>query len=127
MRAQDMFTRFEITAPFGRPVLPLVKNTTCASVSRSRDSLTSASSSSAPNPASSTNGTPIRAATAAPLAARSASAAIAFGFAAAIITSASSSASNGLIGANTAPSFASATNSGSTSSVVSFHATTRSV
>ena len=121
------FTRCEITAPFGRPVLPLVKNTTCVSVSRSRGSWTSASSSPLPNPANSAKGTPIRAATAAPSAARSASATIAVGLAAAIITSASSGASSGLIGANTAPSFASAANSGSTSSVVSFHATTRSV
>ena len=120
--------RWVSTTPLGRPVLPLVKKMTWGSSSSRADSPMSASLSlaaAARRRVSGISGVPTLAATV-PASTRSSSTTNKPGRAADAVSTASSKDSAGFIGANTAPSLASAANSGMTSMSVADHTATRS-
>ena len=108
-KLRSQLARCESTTPLGRPVLPLVKNSTCGSLSRRAGSTTSSSRESVRPSAAPAGDSGRRGAAASASAACAASATSSRARASFARSAASSRPSRALSGANTAPSLASAT------------------
>ena len=120
---RNQLVRCDNTTPFGRPVLPLVKKMTCGS----RSSRSDASGPSAtPVGISGENGTSTRVASSAPASTCDSPHRSSRGRAYSATGAISSTDARAFSGANTAPIFASAANTGTASIEVSPHHSTRS-
>src|SRR5438552_6206423 len=120
---RNQLARWDNTTPFGRPVLPLVKKMTCGSRSSTSDA---SGTSVTPVGTSGENGRSTRAASSAPASTCDAPHNSSRGRAYSATEAVSSTEARAFSGANTAPIFASAANTGTASMEVSPHHNTRS-